>query len=743
MSSTPWQPEHDEFLYSLQTFLGKLYDELISKVVTKAKEILEIPTTPDVSFLVTDQEESGHREQPSKMQQNKVRFPLILFAVAGSGKTQSIINFMAANWGHYLVSGRIPDSSTHQVSMLSPRRGGASSDTQWLFELFERVNTERLHFRQPNKYGLALMRLLENRQMLMETWYHSTITNSRDSIYWLLFQTTCTPEFDLFKDTLKLRMLCLDRLCLWDRPTEMETLMETLPILPTIIDEAQNELDPFWSDEASLTNFLDAGSILNHMVSVSGTSLRIKECQKLVNENILNFTLPQDTEHQIASLIKAFKYPFDPQSLSHLTEDLIYRAVELFNARPGNTQLLDFLLGTEFMNIMGNFYYEQALRKAHEGTRELLENSKKFLIPMIGSVSQKKIFRDNIPILYALETKSSIKDDLIGRIFKSIDNLLAIDEYDLEPHLRSRFALKPVDDSSNLPSNLIISNQRFSALVSAHSQRLLRRIGYFCSLGEKTMDYKFWRNACPETKVFQSTEDTDGRRDFFLRAKTLLEKHVNVHSPTANGFQCAAGKAVGEFRQAFEEKVQRGDRSSETKTCSITRYSPLFHGRMRWSTVYIEHVFASYLLSDMPFSIKAMARDAAESIKSSLKGRIEVLQSQGHHLLLKDLYFTAIRADLLHRPSIFPRDTSARMITEGFALLDPVGPRQAGSTYAPKQKLSEPIVVDAVIEYLHDMESDDEDNLESVLRNFLFDNQDDASSFGKAAEYYFAWVRAT
>ena len=375
---------------------------------------------------------------------------------------------------------------------------------------------------------------------------------------------------------------------------------------------------------------------------------------------------------------------------------------------------------------------------------------------MVGSVHHNKIFRDKIPILYALEENRSIEDESIETVLRLIfahhglgssqqrlDDLIANDEVVLETQLRWKFAPRSLDDSLNLSSKLVVSDQRFSALVGSHTQRLLRRIGYFCSLGKETIDYEFWRNACPETKVFQNTGDTDGRRDFFLRAKTLLEKHVNANSPTANEFQCAAGKAADEFRQAFEEKVQLGDRSSERKTCSITRYSPLFHGRMRWSTVYIEHVFASYVLSDMPFSIKKMARDAAESIKSSLKGRIEFLQSQGHPLLLKDLYFTAIRADLLHRPSIFPRDTSARMITEGFALLDPVGSKQAGSTYAPKQKLSEPIVVDAVIEYLHDMESDDEDNLENVLRKFLFDKQDDASSFGKAAEYYFAWVRAT
>ena len=97
----------------------------------------------------------------------------------------------------------------------------------------------------------------------------------------------------------------------------------------------------------------------------------------------------------------------------------------------------------------------------------------------------------------------------------------------------------------------------------------------------------------------------------------------------------------------------------------------------------------------------------------------------------------------MHKSSIFPRDTSARMITEGFALLDADESRHTGSTLAPEQKLSKPIVVDAVIEYLRDIEIDDQDSFENVLWNLLLDNQDDASSFGKAAEYYFAWVRAT
>ena len=252
-----------------------------------------------------------------------------------------------------------------------------------------------------------------------------------------------------------------------------------------------------------------------------------------------------------------------------------------------------------------------------------------------------------------------------------------------------------------------------------------------------------------------------------------MKRYANTNSPKADEMQGAAEKAETEFRQRFLEKVQINDKSDERKLCGITKHSALFRGRMRWSIIYIEHVFASYLKTEtlepaptngtskfidlrtdssgstqadydilryvdvqgqrfgtatksnsfcMPFQIEKKAKEAAEYMKMSLKRRIVALKKKGHYLLLKDLYFTAIRASLMHKPSIFPRDTSARMITEGFAHLVPAELKDAGSTYAPKQKLSEPVVVDAVIEYLRDMQSDDEEKLENVLQNFLFDN---------------------
>ena len=252
---------------------------------------------------------------------------------------------------------------------------------------------------------------------------------------------------------------------------------------------------------------------------------------------------------------------------------------------------------------------------------------------------------------------------------------------------------------------------------------------------------------------------------------TFLRYHAgNTKTLKAEDIESAAQKANRDFRKALESE------SEKMGSCRITRYSALFRGRIRWSIIYIEHTFVSYLksldlesvspnscrtgfvgveqptfktatnlaLPDESSWTKEKAEEAANYIKLRLKRRVKHLKEKDHYLLLKDLYSTAIRAVLMHEPTIFPTDKLARMITEGFAILDP-----GGSSYAPNQKPAEPIAVDAVMEYLRDkglrqmeegQDKDEDDSLENVLRNLLFDNQDDASSFGKSTEYYFAWV---
>ena len=761
-------PAPSGFLHSLSSFLCTMYDELIPKTVAHAIEVLQILKNPDVSFLVTDREQADPHERRLNEEQNSGQFHPILFAVAGSGKTQSIFNLLAANWGQYLVSGHISNSLAHQDSILRPHRGGASKDTQWLFELFKRLKARSDGPSSSARYSAAIKELLENRKVLMTLLIKQMASNYSGGqlskeIYWLMFQTTCTPKYDPFIQTLQLRLT----LCQFPYCTPKTYLHHSTQLMRTVLDEAQNELDPFWNERPPLIDFIKAFIPASDFFSVSGTSLRMRDCQGLFRDAARYVTQPKNVEYEINLLSIAFNNVMEGRELSAFAKTLAGRVFKAWDAESDRQRLTHFLEETKFANILGDFYFIERFQKAKraedESTMQLLEDTKGYLVPWLGSYHQRQsknfidyasAWKNGSSILWGQEKNGSIRDALShdltnyhemmwGPKYSSKKGIVMNPSKVLHFHdfLREKFTFDSLYQSPGNSFRLIHSDERFSALLGAHIKRLPRRIGYYCSLGDETINYEFWRVACPETTVFKSTEDADGKKEFFLLAKSLLQKHVDAESRLAHEWQCAADKVAGEFRQAFEEK---DDRSAERRRCRITRYSALFRGRMRWSIVYIEHVFASYInASHTPFLIGEKAKNAAEVIKSCLKHRVRLLKSKGHYLLLKDLYFTAIRADLMHKPSIFPRDTSARMITEGFALLDADESRHTGSTYAPKQKLSEPIVVDAVIEYLRDIESADEDNFESVLRNLLLDNQDDASSFGKAAEYYFAWVRAT
>ena len=121
--------------------------------------MLQISRKPDVSFLHANGEEIGRRKVESTEGQDRGQIPPIYFVVAGSGKTQSIFDHLAADWGYYYISGRIPDSPSHTDSILGSCHGGASADTQWLYKLFKRLKseTDRLPY---EGYYLAIQLLL-------------------------------------------------------------------------------------------------------------------------------------------------------------------------------------------------------------------------------------------------------------------------------------------------------------------------------------------------------------------------------------------------------------------------------------------------------------------------------------------------------------------------------------------------------------------------------------------------------
>lgn len=118
---------------------------------------------------------------------------------------------------------------------------------------------------------------------------------------------------------------------------------------------------------------------------------------------------------------------------------------------------------------------------------------------------------------------------------------------------------------------------------------------------------------------------------------------------------------------------------SETEN-QILSSSGIFRGRIRWSTLLIENLFTGYLraISNEASQINgaSLIKKAAEitqgTIIAQLPAHIEELKEKGQNLLMRDLYFTAVRADLMNKPYIFRNTKSVQMVTEGFALLKPL-----------------------------------------------------------------------
>lgn len=123
---------------------------------------------------------------------------------------------------------------------------------------------------------------------------------------------------------------------------------------------------------------------------------------------------------------------------------------------------------------------------------------------------------------------------------------------------------------------------------------------------------------------------------------------------------------------------------------------------------------------------------------NSYGDRIDELKRRKEHFLLRDLFHTAVGADLVGKPCKFPAMESSQMVTEGFALLQGE-PSDPGSL---KQELAEPIVVQGVVKYLRKNEGKpgEMNRQDRILEQLLFDPKRDFSTRGVMSEPYLGWV---
>lgn len=127
-----------------------------------------------------------------------------------------------------------------------------------------------------------------------------------------------------------------------------------------------------------------------------------------------------------------------------------------------------------------------------------------------------------------------------------------------------------------------------------------------------------------------------------------------------------------------------------------------------------------------------------KTIKNQLKSRITSLKDRDQHFLLQDLYITAVRANLMNKPTMFPNTESTQLVIEGFALLRASVTRSTSES--KMQELAEPVTISAVVEYLRDSETEDRQSnrLEIILDQVLLAHQQEFffSAVGNIAEYY-------
>ena len=288
----------------------------------------------------------------------------------------------------------------------------------------------------------------------------------------------------------------------------------------------------------------------------------------------------------------------------------------------------------------------------------------------------------------------------------------------------------------------------FHMLLHNHFKRLIDQTYYLTTLSSEFVQrYKIWEVFMPDNQSLSKEE--------IYRVLQALLGVISRALQRSRDISKAWKNAQGELLKKLVAIVGCCSNPLYSSYELLRRSSAMFRGRYRWSILFIEHLFVEVLrrisifrqhkpILD-PYEIarqysKDIIQEQSEfvqnEIKHQLKYRIKTLQQRGHHYLLEDLYATAVRADLMHTPCIFRNRESAQMVSEGFALLQP----STMDAAELKQELAEPLVVDAVIEYLRRPEDEEKHRYERYLWELLYHNQDDDSAFGKVAEFYIAWV---
>jgi hypothetical protein len=105
---------------------------------------------------------------------------------------------------------------------------------------------------------------------------------------------------------------------------------------------------------------------------------------------------------------------------------------------------------------------------------------------------------------------------------------------------------------------------------------------------------------------------------------------------------------------------------------AIQHHCPVFFGRYRWPTLFIEQILKQAVISIQKssslalISVDTAARDASKAADKALRTQLSRIQDRSW---AEDLYWMAIRADIFSQSSVI-EDKTAQLVSEGFVLVE-------------------------------------------------------------------------
>lgn len=684
------------FEVGLEAFLLEQYLEETYVNLDTGWKILKLGHELDLSFLSSSQGSPSQASDAFKVwntfvgedEQNDFKDNTLIFDVAGSGKTQKVFDFCSQKYGHYLVAAvRRSDmiaSRDHQESqscdsirqgqdVLTFSRGGASQDMELLYK-----------YNGPSQFYDGLV--LKNGLLAAST----RLRLNRDATLKRFLRRL--HQIELQKDILggPKRRLLFQTICGSDKPS----------------------FDPFYSSLDILLLIENPNDVMRSPETVWPTDnsvICLEEAQVLLAD-----------------------YPSESTDLEHVLQGL---------CRPNNGIAMS-LNSPSYPTL--SVVSGTALR-LHECTSAL-----------------DRLFTKN---------RAWVKSQYLELEERGVT-------FWGRNHEREKSRVHKKEMSRMIKFPLLVTDQDFESLLKSHIRRLMGRMLYLMQLDrENVIELGFAKVLLPIVAQISADEIFN---DGMTYVDSLPDKTVNY-----------VVKSIEDFFMAEDRYVW------------LIAHSRPLRGRYRWSILYIERLVARYLhncacnlncksnLDSMSvdqkdgistsrkqqinelstndlakelangekvgFSLEAIdtstgnvgrtfewileqSQYCQEIIKKALRKRLEGLELRHeteHIYMLEDLYWTAIRANLMHKPCVLRDTMSGQLITQGFAQIDSFGKDVDAGKTVLKQTLAEPLAVTAVIEHLRAGKGD---RHKRILERLLFDNQDDASSFGKTAESYLAWV---